>query len=576
MSLSPKYKVYSRRDVYFSRPTLRGRKEDDVPVLKYNQKNIEFSSGQTLAAILAEPLQALDEQPVAAFVDKRLVSFNQPLFESATYAPVYLSSMVGGRVYEYTLYMLLARAVHEIFPKKTLHLRFSLNNGVYAEIEGLLPIGDANLQRLNKEIGHYCRSDVAINYSSQPGDVARKIIVDQHESNKEHLFSDPQAHYSLWELEGYYAFFPGPLLPSTRFLDCIELEAYEDGFLAKFPKRFTKPEQHPSENQRKIFAVHKQYHRWLQILNINHVGDVNRLIVDSGFSEFIKMCEAIQEKEISDIADRINQLRPTPRLILIAGPSSSGKTTFAKRLAIQLRVNGLRPASISLDNYYRDRRDAAAAKIDIESLDAIDYRLFNEHINALLAGQTVRVPIFSFHRQQRLAEGVNMQLAANGIIIVEGIHGLNPLLSEQIPSADKFRIYVSPLTQLPIDSSNRFSTSMNRLIRRIVRDHNFRGYQAENTLAMWASVRAGEERNIFPFQENADALFNTALMYELNILQPLIMPLLKEITARQEEYTEARHLHDILSFYHPYTSDEIPPTSLLREFIGNSSFSYKH
>lgn len=549
-----------------------------MPILHYGKKKITVNRGVLLKDCI-ENLKITPNGPVVAgLIDNSMCSLNTAINRNVKFEPVFLNSVHGLKIYERSINLILTLVGKELFPEDLLHLKFSLNKGVYGEFEVHKPISKENLDKISAHFDKLINEDLQICMREFGKKKAIQLFKKQNDSQKINLVTFfGENKIPLWCLKEYWAYFTGPLLPSTGYLNAFELSAYEDGFVVRFPDLIAANELPPYENQRKIFHVYSQFSRWLDLLEIKDSGNVNEMIEDGRFSDFLKMNEAIQEKEISDIADTICNSSPKPHLVLISGPSSSGKTTFSKRLGIQLRVNGVKPLLISLDNYYLDRDQQIEdenGNVDLEALQALDLKKFNADILKLLNGKTTLLPIFSFIQGKRLPGGKKTIFKNDQVIVVEGIHGLNPELTRQIPSQEKFRIYVSPLTQVPIDNSNRFPTADNRLIRRIVRDAKFRGYPPEKTISAWPSVREGEEHNIFPFQENADVLFNSALMYELNIFHPLIYSQLAKISRFEREYANAQYLLELLRYYKPYKIDEIPPTSILREFIGDSSFHY--
>ncbi|MDP2990254.1 MAG: nucleoside kinase, partial [Kiritimatiellota bacterium] len=381
----------------------------------------------------------------------------------------------------------------------------------------------------------------------------------------------------IYECDRFVDLAHGPLAPGTGALNYFKLIHYPPGLVLQLPSCETPRRVTPFRDQPHLFQIFNEHKTWGRILGVTNVGRLNELIMNGDVREFMRIEEAFHEKKIIRIADRISALRRQVRLILMAGPSSAGKTTFAKRLAVQLEVNGLRPVMISLDNYYVDDantpRDAAGGP-DYEHIKAVDVELFNQHLLKLFAGKTVELPRFNFERKRRESGGAPLRLKPDQVVIVEGIHGLNPHFTHRIPGRQKFAIYISALTQLAIDAGNRISTTDNRLMRRLVRDHAYRGNSPLATLRMWPSVRRGEKTWIFPHQAKADATFNSALDYELAVLKPLVEPLLMEIKPADPEYAEARRLQEFLLNFLEIPKYDVPPTSILREFIGASSFKY--
>jgi uridine kinase len=412
-------------------------------------------------------------------------------------------------------------------------------------------------------------------------DILNKDAINIFKKNNYHekarLFSQSTSLYtSVYTLGNLSDYFYGYLLPSTGYLKVFDLVKLYNGMLLRIPER-KKPERlRPIILQEKMYDVIRDHKQWAHIMNAHDIGLVNEQVLAGHGGELIKIAEALHEKKIAQFAEQI-KLRENVKLVLVSGPSSSGKTTFSKRLAIQLKVAGLSPIQISLDNYFVDRDKTPLdenGEYDFESIDALDLECFNQNIIDLNAGKTVEIPQFSFETGTRFYNGSKLTAHQGTIIIVEGIHALNPRLSEKIDDSVKFRIYVSALTQIGIDGHNRIPTTDNRLLRRIIRDFKYRGYSALDTLKRWSSVRRGEEKNIFPFQENADVMFNSALLYELGVIKKHAEPLLKEIWQTEPEYAEAARLLKFLSYFKDIPEKEIPPTSILREFLSDSSFHY--
>jgi uridine kinase len=366
-------------------------------------------------------------------------------------------------------------------------------------------------------------------------------------------------------------------VPSTRYLHLFDLVPYFDGLLLRYPNSAHSNQLPEVINQRKMFDIVREHRNWLRILNLSNINSVNHLVRAGQAGDLIKVSEALHEKKVAEIADQIAHRAPNVRIVLIAGPSSSGKTSFAKRLEVQLRVAGLQPVALSLDNYFVNRENTPRdthGEYNFEALEAINIPLFNQHILSLLQGETIQLPTFDFATGQQHYTGPTLQIGPNHIVLIEGIHGLNPKLTPQLPSTTIFRIYVSALTQLSIDSHNRIPSTDHRLIRRIVRDYKYRKYTALETLKRWPSVRSGEEQHIFPFQEEAEVMFNSSLMYELCVLKTAAEPLLREVFPDQPQFAEAKRLLKFLEYFEPIAPTEVPPTSILREFVGGSSFRY--
>ena len=381
---------------------------------------------------------------------------------------------------------------------------------------------------------------------------------------------------SLYFCEDYYNYFYGVMPISTGFIRVYEILPYNDGFLLRYPGKDNPYELESKPASKKLIAALDEYKDIHRVLNVNTVYKLNKQITSGNTAELVMLAEALHEKKVSDIADNIVH-RKGVKVVLIAGPSSSGKTTFAKRLGIQLRLNGLKPVTISVDNYFVERKDNPVdenGQYDFECLEAIDLKLFNDHLTTLLNGGEILCPTFDFKDGTKKYNGETMKLADDEILVIEGIHCLNDKLTASIPKEKKYKIYISALTVLNIDYYNRISTTDSRLIRRIVRDHNFRGYTALHTLKIWDSVNRGEENHIFPFQDDADSMFNTSLIYELCVLKKYALPLLQEIDNTNVEYAEAKRLAEFLKYFEDIDDKYVPENSLLREFIGGSVFEY--
>ncbi|MCF8338661.1 MAG: nucleoside kinase, partial [Bacteroidales bacterium] len=382
---------------------------------------------------------------------------------------------------------------------------------------------------------------------------------------------------SVYYLDGKVDYYYGHLVPSSGYLKVFDLQSFYNGMLLRLPDQENPHQLRPYIQQKKLLKIFSEFKRWGKILNVKNIGDLNRMVKTGQIDELIKISEALHEKKTGQIADKIRKQRKKLKLILIAGPSSSGKTTFSKRLDIQLKVNGLNPVKISLDNFFVNREDNPVddnGNYDFEALEAIDTELFNQKILDLMEGKEIDMPKFSFEEGKRYYDGEKLSVKKKDLIIVEGIHGLNPDLTNKIPEENKYKIYVSALTSISIDGHNLIKTSDNRLVRRMIRDYKYRGYDAAETIARWPSVRKGEGKYIFPFQEQANVMFNSALLYELAILKKHVEPILREIQPNQEEFNTAQRLLKFFSYFRSVSDFEIPPTSIIREFLGGSSFNY--
>ena len=512
-------------------------------------------------------------QIVAAVVNNEIRELTYPIEQESVITTVDLSDPDGIRIYQRSLKFLLIKAVHDLFPDKELQVRHSVRRGVFFEVVDY-KVTPEDVERLEKRMRQLVEEDHRLVKRVVPIDEARRIFLDQGREDRYRALEFREKDYvSLYTFDDIEDYFYGYMVPSTGYLKLFGLAAENDGIVLIVP-RIENPTRLPDLTlPKQLFDVFTEYTNWIRILGVEDVGRLNEVVKNGRIHEFILISEALHEKKIAQIADMIVSRKK--RIILIAGPSSSGKTTFAKRLAIQLRVNGIMPLNISVDDYFleKDRTPLDEdGKPDYEALEAIDLELFNRDMNALLKGEEIDVPTFNFITGKREFNGRRIRLDDGGAVIIEGIHALNPRLTSGIDDADKFKIYISAITSMRIDQHNRIPTTDIRLLRRMVRDNLFRGTTAPETIDMWPSVRRGEERNIFPFQHEADAMFNSSLIYELLVLKGYALPLLGAITRDMPQYSEARRLIEFLSYFLQIPADDIPPNSILREFLGGSCF----
>jgi uridine kinase len=485
----------------------------------------------------------------------------------------------GMRMYFRSLYFVLMKAVRDIMPDADLYIEHSVSNGYFCEIKGLnLRHNEDLVAEIKIQMHQLIEADIPFERKDILNSEAIEIFEAENFSEKANLFKQSPALYtSVYKFDNMVDYFYGCLVPSSSFLFNFDLIQLYDGMLLKIPSTKNPKELKPFKNQDKMFDILQEHKHWVNILNTANVGRLNQKVLNGEEGRLIKISEALHEKKIAEIADKIYEKKDV-KLILIAGPSSSGKTTFSKRLSVQLQVAGLTPVLISLDNYFVNRELTPLdenGEYDFESLEAIDIELFAENINDLTQGKEINIPKFSFESGKRFYDGSTLKANNETIIIAEGIHALNPKLSHNIDNRLTYKIYLSALTQLGIDGHNRIPTTDNRLIRRMIRDFRYRGYTPFDTLKRWESVKRGEEKNIFPYQEEADIMFNSALLYELAVLKKYAEPLLKTIPQKEPEYAESIRLLKFLSYFKDITEEEeIPPTSILREFLGDSTFHY--
>ncbi len=543
------------------------------------KETLYFPFGKSLSEIEKEINLPLKYPVLGALVDNEVQELTYRITKPHIIEFIDITHQDGMRMYFRSLYFVLMKAVKDLLPDADLKIEHSVSKGYFCEIMGMdLSSKHDLIEAIKEEMHKIIRADYPFIRRDILNKDAIKIFEANHFPEKANLFKQSPALYtSVWELDTMTDYFYGYLVPSTGYLTTFDLIPLYDGMLLQIPRK-DKPEETESfERQDKMFDILEEHKEWVKVLNVASVGRLNDQIMQDYGGELIKISEALHEKKIADIADEI-KAKKTTKLVLIAGPSSSGKTTFSKRLAVQLIVAGLQPVQISLDNYFVNRENTPLdenGEYDFESIDAIDIETFSKNINDLQAGKTVKIPKFDFETGKRFYDGTEISADKDTIIIAEGIHALNPKLTKQIDADLKYKIYISALTQIGIDGHNRIPTTDNRLLRRMIRDFKYRHYSAYETLKRWPSVRRGEERNIFPYQEQADIIFNSALLYELALLKKYAEPLLKNIKQTVPEYSEAARLLKFLSYFKDLNEeDEIPPTSILREFLGNSSFSY--
>lgn len=488
-------------------------------------------------------------------------------------------STYGREMYIRSLYFLLCKAVHDVLPLEVkLRIKHSISGGRFCTLDGLNePLTDDLVGKLLQSMQEIVKRDIPFERIPMFTEDAVREFQNHGLEDKTELFKDRDHIYtSVYKLEDTVNYYYGYMVPSTGYLKTFGLEKYESGMLLKLPSSknidvLTKTRLYP-----KLFSVYQQNKTWAEHLGVSHVSDVNHLIDNNQVMEMILVAEAFQEKRIASVAEAISK-RPSVKMILISGPSSSGKTTTCKRLSVQLGVLGYHPVQISVDDFFVEREQTPKDKdgnYDFEAVEAVDLPLFNKTLSDLIAGKRVEIPTFNFALGKKEWKGKSIQLDDKSVMVIEGIHCLNPRLTEQVPDDVKFKIFVSALTSVSIDRQNPIPTTDSRLIRRIVRDYNYRGYSAQETLKRWRSVRNGEERNIFPFQENADEMINTSLIFELGVLKPYATYILRGVPETCVEYAEAARLLKFLSYFKFISEDKIPGTSILREFVGGSKFTY--
>jgi uridine kinase len=514
---------------------------------------------------------------MACKVSNKLHSLNYALTTDCDLTFVTYKDREGVDVYRRTLSAILARAVIELRANTRLVVMHSMGNAYYYDYYTDILVNDSVLDVIDRKMREIIEKDDPIKRQVMSIPEAMAFFNETGNTDKGRLLKHTELDkIAVYTCGKFTDIGHGPLLPSTGYTKTFRLKTYHNGFILMFPEQADMKIHCKIKSHKKLFKVYHEAKKLSKLIAVNNVGRFNQIMEEENSKEIILTAEALHEKKIAAIAEEIMR-KPEVRLILIAGPSSSGKTTFAKRLSLQLMASGLRPVALSLDDYFVNREDNpidADGNYDFEVIEALDVPLFNKHLPLLLAGEEVAIPGFDFHDGKRKDSGHSLNLDDDQILIVEGIHGLNEKLTYSVPSHQKTKIYISPLTQLSIDDYNRIPTTDARLIRRMVRDQKYRGHSARETLDLWIRVRRGEERNIFPFQDEADFMFNSALSYELAVLKPFAYPLLSKIPREDPMYNEARRLMRFLAYFRTLPTDDIPRTSLLREFVGGSLFSY--
>lgn len=485
----------------------------------------------------------------------------------------------GLRLYVRSLFFILVASVRELFPQVKLKMMHGISRGYYCELAGLeRDITESDIFAIKSEMRQLVDKDIPFEKIGLPTEEAVEICNNQNLRYKAKLFEQQGALFTYLYFMGNHAnFFYGHLVPSTGYLKVFDLAAYYEGLLLRIPNPERFNEVQPYSKLEKLFGVFQEHKDWAQLMDVPNVANLNENTISGTSGDIIKISEALHEKKIAEIANLIRDRKEKVKIVLIAGPSASGKTTFSKRLMVQLAVNGLKPTMISLDDYFVDREKTPKDKhgeYDFEALEAIDIIFFNQQLKQLFNNETVELPRFNFTVGKKFPSGKKLQLGPGSILVVEGIHGMNPNLVPHIDHENTYKIFLSALTQISIDDQNHISTTDNRMIRRMIRDSKYRNYSASDTIRRWPSVRAGEDKNIFPYQENADVMFNSALIYELAVLKKYAEPLLKSVPESQSEFSESNRLLKFLSYFKAIDEAEIPPTSVLREFLGGSSFTY--
>nr|WP_294830803.1 nucleoside kinase [Prevotella sp.] len=544
---------------------------------KNNKKTQKVEIGSTLFDVFSSFDLKMTHGPVSARVNNKVEGMHYRVYNSKDVEFLDMTSASGSRAYTRTLFFVLCKAVQDIYPNTDVVIDIPVSNGFYVDIRLGRPVVDEDVNILRRRMQEIIDSKMPIRRFTVPTEEAIALFQEKGDVEKVKLLRTSGSIYTTYYKIGEYVdYYYGTLLTNTSQLYLFGLEKYYDGMLLRIPSVSNPDVLGEMTRQDKMFDIFKEHHRWQEILGIRTVGDFNQAIDVGHTTDIINISEALQEKKLAKIAEEIAS-REGVKLVLLAGPSSSGKTTSCKRLSIQLAVNGLKPLQISLDDYFVDRDKTPKDEngdFDFESIYALNLDLLNEQFNALFRGEEVELPKYDFPSGKSVKSGKKLKLEPNNVLVVEGIHALNPELTAHVPEEQIFRVYASALTTILLDNHNYIPTTDNRLLRRIIRDYKYRGVSAQETIRRWPSVRSGENKWIFPFQENADAMLNTAMLYELSVLKMQAEPLLQQVPENCEEFAEAYRLLKFLKYFKGIPYNNLPPTSLLREFLGGSSFHY--
>lgn len=542
--------------------------------ITYNNGVKEYPFGTRIKEV-----DGFDKNAIGARMNNIVVPLFQRITYNVTVKSISPESPAGVKIYRRTLCFILGMAVSEEFPNNSLRINHSLGEGYYYNFINLDTVDENHINKIRNKMKEIIEANIPIEYHRVPYVEAIEKLKELNLPDTTLLLENqnkPAIPFN--SCKNYTATANGPLADSTGMIKVYGIDKYRNGFILRFPPSTSPSTLTPFEDIPKLFDVFQGRKKWGEILHVNSIGKLNHILRDKKETvEFIHVAETLHNNKLSELAAEIEKRRDEVKVILIAGPSSSGKTTFCKRLSIALRVLGFSPQSISLDNYYLNHQDCPRdrdGKIDFEVIEALDVALLNENLLDLFAGKETIIPNFEFAPGKRKEQGTPMKLGKEGILLIEGIHGLNEKLTPKIPANKKYKVYISALTQLNLDDLNRVSTTDNRILRRMVRDSQFRNYSASKTLKIWPSVRRGERQNIFPYQNSADFMFNSALDYEIPVLKVFAEPLLRSVKPTEFEYGEATRLLNFLDNFIPLSTDMIPPYSILREFLGGSGFKY--
>ena len=544
---------------------------------KNNKKTLNVEIGSTLSDVFRKLNISMPYGPISAKVNNKVEGMHFRLYHNKDIEFLDMHSASGSRAYTRTLFFVLCKAVHDLYPDGSVVIDIPVSNGYYCDLKIGQKVNDDICNALRSRMQQIISEALPITRHEALTEEVMKMFADLGAHSKvELLRTSGRLYTTYYDIGGYLDYFYGTLLTNTSQLYLFGLEKYYDGLLLRIPSPQNAAVLGEVTRQDKMFEIFKEHHRWQDILGMGTVGAFNAAVENGLANSIVNVSEALQEKKIAAIAEQI-AARKGVKMVLIAGPSSSGKTTTCKRLSIQLLTCGIRPVPISLDDYFVDRENTPLqpnGDYDYESLYALNLPLLNRQLAALFRGEEVELPRYNFQTGRSEKSGQKLQMLPGDVLVVEGIHALNPELTSQIPDDMKFRVYASALTTILLDTHNYIPTTDNRLLRRIIRDYKYRGCSAEDTIRRWPSVRAGENKWIFPYQENADVMFNTAMIYELAVIKKQADPVLEAVPENCDEYAEAYRLKKFLGYFHAVDYDKLPPPSLLREFLGGSTFTY--
>ena len=544
---------------------------------KNNGQTLTAPIGSTLSEVFRNAGIDMKYGPICAKVNNKVEGMHYRIYHNKDVEFLDMTSGSGSRNYTRSLFFVLCKAVHDLYPQSKVVIDIPVSKGYYVDLTIGHEVTDDDVTRIRQRMQQIIDAKMPIRRFEVPTEDAVKMFEEKGDKAKSKLLRSAGSLYTTYyQIDDYVDYYYGSLLTNTSKIYLFGLEKYFNGLLLRIPDLKDPGVLPQMTRQDKMFEIFREHHRWQEIMGLRTVGDFNEMVHKGQATNLINVSEALQEKKLTEIADEIAS-RKDVKLVLLAGPSSSGKTTTCKRLSIQLLANGIKPLQISLDDYFVDREHTPKddkGEYDYESIYALNLKLINDQFNALFRGEEIELPKYNFQTGRSEKSGKKLRMEPNNVLVVEGIHALNPELTAQIPEAQKFRVYVSALTTILLDDHNYIPTTDNRLLRRIIRDYKYRGVNAQETIHRWPSVRAGENKWIFPYQENADVMFNSAMLFELAVIKQQAEPLLEQVPENCEEYSEAYRLRKFLKYFQPIPNRDIPPTSLLREFLGGSSFKY--